>query len=31
VQTRGTVEILDQIDIELEHLEDTEDSFLFWD
>lgn len=27
----ASTEILDQIDIELEHLDDTTDPFLFWD
>lgn len=31
MESRTTVDILDQIDIELEHLGDAEDSFLFWD
>lgn len=27
----ATVEILDQIDLELEHLGDSADAFSFWD
>lgn len=31
VESPAAVEILDQIDLELEHLDDTADEFLFWD
>ncbi len=31
MESRATIEILDQIDIELEHVDDTTDPFLFWD
>ncbi len=29
--SRATIEIMDQIDLELEHLDDAADQFLFWD
>jgi hypothetical protein len=31
VESPAAVEILDQIDLELEHLDDNADQFLFWD
>ena len=31
MNTPTTVEIVDQIDIELEHLGDSADAFSFWD
>lgn len=31
VESPAAVEILDQIDLELDHLDDTADEFLFWD